>query len=89
MVDQSKKGGETASETVTGVPKSILEIGVQESETMENEEAVFKVLRIKRENLRGDEGSNSKRKVEIDKSVEEKQVEEMVEFSSGEDCENV
>lgn len=87
MVDQSKKGGETAGETVTGVASSVLEIAVQEeSETMENEEAVFKSPRMKRENLSGDEGYNSKR-VEIDKSVEDKQVVEM-EFSSGEDCEN-
>jgi hypothetical protein len=31
---------------------------------------VFNVPMIKRKNLRGDEGSNSKRKVEFDKSVE-------------------
>lgn len=45
--------------TATGVAESVLEnqSGVQEEfETMENEAAVFKVPRIKRKNLSGDEG---------------------------------
>ena len=77
--------------TATGVAESVLEneSGVQEEfETMENEAAVFKVPRIKRKNLRGDEGSNSKTKVEIDKSFGDETIVKMMAFSSGEDSES-
>lgn len=90
MVDQNKEGGETVGEIATAVAEVVLEneIGGQEEiEIMEKEAAVFKVPRSKRKNVRGGEGSNSKRKVEINNSLEDKQVVEM-EFSSGEDSES-
>lgn len=91
VVDQNKEGGETVGEIAIAVAEVVLEneIGGQEEiGIMEKEAAVFKVPRSKRKNERGGEGSNSKRKVEIDKSLEDKQVVEMVEFSSGEDSES-
>ena len=74
VVDQNTEGGETVGEIATAVAEVVLEneIGRQEEiEITEKEADVFKIQRSKRKNLRGGEGSNSKRKVEIDKSVED------------------
>lgn len=90
VVDQNKEGGETVGEIATAVAEVVLEneIGGQEEiEITEKEADVFKIPRSKRKNLRGGEGSNSKRKVEMDKSGEDEQVVEMG-FSSGEDSES-
>jgi hypothetical protein len=91
VVDQNKEGGETVGEIATAVAEVVLEneIGGQEEiEITEKEADVFKIPRSKRKNVRGGEGSNSKRKVEFNKSIEDEQGVEMVEYSSGEDSES-